>query len=782
MTTHKHAIALFLAFATLAAVIFGVIPQVSAGPLTPELLIKIHFDPTTESWALDKGDIDINDWPLSKDFIDRWAGAGSGVTLNEYSEIGKMEFDLNNQLWPTGGPNPSVRTGARKVAFNPADPRHVAAWYFRRALAHLTNKAHYVTDFMKGQGYVMHTEVPFPALETYVDYSTLTNETANAEHLGGYIYEFSQSKAIAALQKGGFDDWDDDGILEWKDIGPDLISGTPDDGAVEELPRMKFWVRIDDPQRRQAGEDLAKEMANVGIKKTADGGPLEVIVTERSACFLNVMVVYDYNIYTGGWSLTPDLDFIFDLYNSEMSGYAYANNYPGFYNTQFDAISRQVKYPPSLEASKAAAINAQWVKAKYQPVIELWAAKAVKGYRTGWDGVVNMAGYGVDNFWSLLNMNWTGGGDPKTTIKYGFKSDVSMLHVICSEWLWDWLAIGASYDTLIARNPYNLPEEVGALATDWTTSTWDPPDPAVSVATVATFTIRSSATFHDGTPVTTDDIRYGLLMQKAAQAGNAWNYPAVMDIDHIDITSNTVTVYFGVLSYWAVHWVGFLSVINKKLWQAAIGPGTAANYVENADPSKPGTFGNAAAVRAYHPWEMDRYNAATGGAGSDGILDLTQDGSGPWIFQSHVPGQTILFTRHVPFYSDIWVKGRRWWAYGGKQYDIKGTGKMVTIGTSVTDFFHERGNVNYPGGYGDNNIWYADDRKIDLTDLYLIANALGTNTTGTTEDLSDTSLWPRGHWGSTLYKFNLDADVNLSYEVDSSDLGIAGLGFGKKMG
>jgi len=777
MNTHKHAIALFLAIVTLAAVLFGVIPQASAGPLTPELLIKIYFDPTSESWGLDRADIDINDWPLSKDFIDRWAGAGSGITMNEYAEIGKMEFDMNNQLWPTGGPNPSVRSGTRKEFFDENNARDKAAWYFRRAIAHLTDKETYVTDFMKGQGYVMHTEVPYPALETYIDYSTLTNATATDEYPGGYIYKYSRKNATDALLLGGFDDYDHDGIIEWNLNYPNAWRGSMD---TEELPTMKFWVRIDDPNRRQAGEDLAKEMSAVGIKRTADGGPLEVIVTERSACFLNVMVVYDYNIYTGGWSLSADLDFIFDLYHSDMSAYSYANNYPGFANRQFDAAAELVKYPPSPEAVKQAAIEAQWIKAKYQPVVELWAAKGVKGYRTGWDGVVNMAGYGVDNFWSFINMNRTG----VNTIKYGFKSDISMLHVICSEWLWDWLALALSYDTLIARNPYNLPEDVGALATDWSTSFWDPPDPAVNNATVATFTIRSGATFHDGNPVTTEDIRYGLLMQKAAGPGVAWNYAWVMDIDHIDITVDTVTIYFGVLSYWAVHWAGFMSIINKKLWQAAIGPGTAANYVENADPSKPGTFGNAAAVRAYHPWEHDVYDPtyAPTYRRADGTKDFKQDGSGPWIFESHVAGQTILFKRHEPFYSDIWVKGRRWWTYGGKQYDIKGTGKMVGIGTSVLDFFHERGNINYPGGYGDNNAWYADDRKIDLTDLYLIANSLGTNTTATTEDVSNTSLWPRGHWGSTLYKFNLDADVNLSYEVDSSDLGIAGLGFGKKMG
>jgi hypothetical protein len=291
-------------------------------------------------------------------------------------------------------------------------------------------------------------------------------------------------------------------------------------------------------------------------------------------------------------------------------------------------------------------------------------------------------------------------------------------------------------------------------------------------------------------------------MRKAAGAGVSWDYPMVMDIDHIETTATTVTVKFGVLSYWALHWAGMIPVINKKLWQAAIGPGTPANYVENPDPRYSGTFTDALKVREYHPWEHDKYNAATGGSGADGILDFKQDGSGPWIFESYVPGQTILFKKFTQFYTTIPIHSKGKWVHeptGAEWHFSQGawvhdpdctwywlepcdwiwvprsswiwlpwsTWLMGDIEDLLDQFFYGRGNVNYPGGAGEVNGWYTSDKRIDLNDLYIIATSMPSAI---------------GTWGRGLNQFNPDADVNQDTEVDISDLAIAGLNFGKKMG
>jgi len=749
-----RSIALFLAFATLTTMALGVIPKVTAGgPLTGNMLIRIYNDPTQEEAALATGDIDMNDWPLSSTFITAHA-ADPAITLNEVAELGMMEFDINNQLWPTG-PITSPRTGVKNNFFNPSGVRDIAAWHFRRALAHLTNKDKYTTTFMGGYGYVMQTIMPVPALEGFTDYSTLTNATAVADAgPGGYTYPYDRAAAIVEFQLGGFRDYDGDTWREWRDPGADGIYGTGDDGAIEELPNMKFWMRLDDPNRRQAGEDLYAEMVTVGIPEAATAGAngIDKRIAERSTCFNMAMVVYDYNIYTGGWSITADPDHIFDFMHSSMGQYSWANNYPGFKNAEFDEYAEKVKYPLTLGDVRNAAIQAQWVANKYCPMIWLWAAKSVKGYRTGWDGAVNQAGFGTDQTWSFQQMNWIGGpgtsrSGPANTIVYGFKSDISALHVLTSEWLWDWNVLYLIYDTMISRNPYNLPNEIGTLATSWSSTN---NYPGWVGKTVVEFTMRTDALFHDGTPVKPADYAYSVLAVKAAGAGSAWNYPSQMDVNKVEIQGNTIRVYYDVASAFAVHWAGFLPVINKDLWDDAIGAGTAAGYTgfipdDTNGMYLPGTYANPAAIRAYHPWESTA-------AGDPAKNDLSEDGGWVYSFVSYAVGNNVALSAFSNMYTTITWKGA-----------------PITFANFIPSAFHGIGNVNYANGYGEGQGWYTTDEKIDLAgDLTKIATS-APSTSG-------------GPWGPGQTQYNPDADVNNDGSVNVIDLATAGTNYNKKQG
>lgn len=730
----KIAIALILLIAPLFSMALMPHEAFASGPTTANLLIKIYYDPTTESWALDKGEIDVNDWPLTKEFIDRWSAAGSGVTLDSYAGIDKMEFDINNQRWPTGGVTVTPATSFIPHYFDAGNSWDVKAWMFRRALAYLTNKPSYITNYLKGYGYEMDTMVPVPALSGYTNYGTgfggLTNATALADTPGGYLYPYNPTEAAALLTAAGFAMDTATGVRidpkgEWSQTG----------AAGGDLKPLIFYIRIDDPNRRQAGEDLAAQMTAIGI-------PVNKIITERSVCFTQVMVNYAYHIYTGGWTLTPDLDgLIYDLYDSANTGYGYANNYAGFANHEFDAFASQVKFAPTSDAAVSAGLNAQWVAEKYIPVIELWASKGVKAYRTGWTGVVNEQGTGTDQSYSFLDMAQSG----RDTINYGFKSDISALHVICSEWLWDWNVLGEIYDSLLGRNPYNLGEERGFLAQSWSVGTWGSP-----AKTYALFTLRSGATFQDGSTVTPEDVRYSILFTKACGSGVAWNYAMVFQVDHVDthaqdasLGANDVKVYFAVQSVWALHWAGFLPIFNSRVWSAA-NTKYGFGFNEAAD-----TMSNPTAVRTYHPWTDD--------ANGNGIIDIKEDGGGPWQFVSYAVGETVALKAFAGYYDS-----------------------GATIAAYINQKFHAIGNVNYAGGYGATNGWYTADTVIDMSmDIRAIGMATGSDSTW-----AKAYVWsnPATHTG-----FNPDADISGPLgvpdgKVDGYDIGWAGSHFGLTQG
>ncbi|MEM3054689.1 MAG: ABC transporter substrate-binding protein, partial [Candidatus Bathyarchaeia archaeon] len=158
-----------------------VTPAFAAGPKTGTLLIHIYFNPDVENADLDSGILDINDWPLSSDWIAKWSKVPDKITLRSYTEIGMMEFDLNNQKWPTGWPG----------FFDPSgDPHYNASLHFRKAIAHLTNKPKIVSDILKGYGFALRTPL-VPALWAY-------------EHPDIADYEYSRTKALEELAAGGF--------------------------------------------------------------------------------------------------------------------------------------------------------------------------------------------------------------------------------------------------------------------------------------------------------------------------------------------------------------------------------------------------------------------------------------------------------------------------------------------------------------------------------------------------------------------------------------------------
>jgi len=124
----------------------------------------------------------------------------------------------------------------------------------------------------------------------------------------------------------------------------------------------------------------------------------------------------------------------------------------------------------------------------------------------------------------------------------------------------------------------------------------------------------------------------------------------------------------------------------------------------------------------------------TGGVGSDGIVDLVQDGTGAWIFV----GADELLQEYVD------LKANR-------EYFLS----QEEVTTYLSDAFWEVGDTNR-------------DRIVNIADMQVMARALGTDDT-----------WPLGtDWN----QFNPDADLNGDGEVDATDLGMAGRSYGKSAG
>lgn len=125
---------------------------------------------------------------------------------------------------------------------------------------------------------------------------------------------------------------------------------------------------------------------------------------------------------------------------------------------------------------------------------------------------------------------------------------------------------GQDYPTMvIVRNMYdglvdavgNPPQVVPRLATEWTVS----PD-----GTVYTFKLNPDAKFHDGTPVTADDVKYSFKRIRSIGRGNGWMIDGVVGDDSVRVIDEK-TVEITLLKPFApfMKVLPWISIVNAKL-------------------------------------------------------------------------------------------------------------------------------------------------------------------------------------------------------------------------
>ena len=724
---------------SLFASLFAVFParaQPEYGPKADELLIHVYLSEDAEFRALEAAEIDITDWPLDPDTLARFK-EDPDIALRSYSDLGHYEIDINNQRWPTGVTMPRVKdpaTNSHKHYYG-SNVWDDEAAEFRHAMAHLLPKGKIETEVLAGTGVKQETDVCYPAAAGWTDYPALEEQDL--------IHHYDTVEAASIFDAAGF--------TQGTTSNPYYDPETP--GSAQylrtdpryggDLEELIFYIRLDDRLRKDSGLLMTTELRKAGIQ-------VKPFVTERTVCYKQVMVLYDFHLYTGGWSLSPDApDSLWFLFNSEQywggtetgyyGGVGWSANYNGFAHnhTQDQGLAGPIgspedyydyntdlgKYGTTFTEVYDGCIAAQEAAAKLIPNIPMYARLAVMSFRSAWSGVVNYEGLGPYNVWSYLNMEHA----PDTRIDQGFKSNLEGPNPITSEWVWDWNVIGTIYDTLIGRNPYNLADKFGWLAEHWESASWETGKGYVL------FTLRQenlaagtrAPVFHNGDPVRPLDAAFSMIFPKECGPGVAWIYSDLKDIVKIEIAGavpswlagkgieqNTdlgardVKVYFDVESYWAVHWAGFSPpILNERVWKDA-------NDAKGWGFNTPGW--NPMKIREYEPWLED--------SDGDGTVDYKEDGTAAWVFDGYAPAPpgpisaatSLAFLANRDFYlSQDFIAGYLAFA------------------------FHLRGDIN-------------NDGAVDSVDRAILYKAFGT----------DSSMLP---WGTEFDQYNPEADVNTGY-------------------
>ena len=649
----------------------------AGGPNTASMLV--HLGATEND--LQTCSIDIYGNPIG------WS-PNPNIQYKDYVELGMHEIDMNNQKWPTGCP---IHKFYDKLC-----PRCRSAMNFRKAIACMVDWDRILVEVLDGCGYRLYVPYP-PPQSAYTDipwYRSL-----------GLIYDYNLSRADEFLLAAGFNDTDGDGIRN-----------DPFTGA--NMDPLKFYIRMDDPVKMRIGLMLRDELWTMGI-------PVQDFIAEWTICYQNVMVHYNYHLYTGSWILSTIPDQYFDLYSS----YTYHSyNYPGFCNHVFDDLAEQLKYPTTVEDARLAAIQCGAVFLQYCPVVPLFSRQCVKGYKTGWKGVVNNLFYGIDNWYSFFTMYRLNDG----IIDYGVKDGISRLNVITSGSMpplhvieaWeDPKILELIYDSMIRENPFNGAPTEFFLATDYVGTTWDASkvggDPD---ATHMVWTIRNGVLWHDGSAFTRDDVKFTIDFMKVC--GNvSWNYPLVRDVYNVTLGpgADQITVRMRHKSAWSYQWIGSLPIIKKSIWELITDEQGHYWWEPEWDPT---------CVKSYKPASSD--------IDEDGISDLVEDGTSAWAYNLFQSVKGISLGAWTNFYFT-----------------------PIDIVYRLKDMFH------YGAGDVDEN------GEITIIDIALITYAFGT---------SGDPYWPPLEPPIPWDVYNSACDLDRDGDVDIDDLGTAGRNYGNVMG
>jgi ABC-type transport system substrate-binding protein len=507
------------------------------GPRVHDLIFVVDYDIGDPNlWD----NIDLIDIPVPREYVSPWL-SDPEVTMGNYSEWGWYEYDLNNMQWPTGdGDHYWQECDTCQKCYD--------ARQFRRAIAHLTNRAEMVSH-MGGYAEPMETFI-FPAISFW-------------ENPDAPKYAYSLTLAAQALADGGFQDWDDDNVLEY--------SPGHDGVVVEELPPLQMWVRNDDPDRVFAGKLLADDLAYLGV-------PVDQHVADRSACYYHAWVAYDFHVYTGGWSWVREPDMYYELFHSGKDTYPMsgAKNYVRYHNKEYDKVAWGLKTAATTEEAKFYCDACQMILHRDAASIPTYtydgfvAHGTNYGIHTGeevykgkkWEGFANEFAVGFPNFWTYLNahpQNFAKGG----TLRQGMVVDIERFSPVQAEWFYDWLVLHEIYEPLVKGHPYNATEYVPWLAENYEIGTWD--KPGVGNCTKIRFHLVPNVRFHDLVLLKAEDVAFTYQYMKD-WVSVAW-YRNVINFDHAEVIDNlTVDVYFNIESLWALS-SSMIPILPKHIWE-----------------------------------------------------------------------------------------------------------------------------------------------------------------------------------------------------------------------
>ena len=250
----------------------------------------------------------------------------------------------------------------------------------------------------------------------------------------------------------------------------------------------------------EMAQEFAEELGRIGVT-------MEVRPTDF-AVLINTLYGedMDYDAYTLGWSgrverLDPDM-FIHSI-NHSSNAVAGGNNTCRYANPAFDVLADAQRREMDPLARRKIVWEAQRLLSEDVPRITLYARANVQAYNhERFTNLISIPGEGLFNEWTPMLMEPL--TDTHTVPIVASNINLTSLNPFNARSAYDWRNLRLIYDKLARLSPEHEPRP-------WAAAAWE-----LVSDTIIDVELRPGMTFHDGQPVTVDDI--------------VWSYQAWMDL------------------------------------------------------------------------------------------------------------------------------------------------------------------------------------------------------------------------------------------------------------
>jgi peptide/nickel transport system substrate-binding protein len=325
-----------------------------------------------------------------------------------------------------------------------------------------------------------------------------------------------------------------------------------------------------DPVRYEYAQLVAAEWRKLGF---------EVKVEPLEWSRLNELVTNQqkYDTATIAWAgraerIDPD-HFIFVTLHSSQTGLGQYNE-TGYQNPVYDDLAVKVRQEIDLEKRRKHVFAAQAIAASEVPYAPIVHRKQLMAYnKKDFTNVETMMGEGLNSFWTFISITPTG---ERKTVVWAYPGDVTMLNPVAANATHDFQTMRLIYDTLTRVAPDGKSQLWAAEAID----VKSPTDIAVK--------LRPNMKFHDGSPVTAEDVKFTFDYLKAANS--RYFMGLIKPVEKVDVVDK-LTVRFTLAAPFAAflsNTLGSVFILPKHIWEK-VEPAKAMEF-KNDKPVGSGPF------------------------------------------------------------------------------------------------------------------------------------------------------------------------------------------------